>query len=242
MLCDESGAVRDFVAWGYTAANISTINLTNVLVGSTTYPAITVPTTQWSGNGTVADFLSTIKTRTGTSDHNTAADWVGGTSEANKGQQNTALSVPFVPPPPVIQVTPNVVSLINGVWTGPFAVNQLTAGMKLVANDGAGITGSSNIFDSIAPQTPAIASAGNALGVVGGAFSYQIVGTNAPTSYGATGLPNGLNISQGTGLISGTPSSAGTVMVTVLRDKQRRHGKFACYDRHSIRCGRGWNG
>ena len=36
------------------------------------------------------------------------------------------------------------------------------------------------------------------------AFSYQIVATNSPTSYSATGLPSGLSINTSTGLISGT--------------------------------------
>jgi Putative Ig domain len=36
-------------------------------------------------------------------------------------------------------------------------------------------------------------------------FSYQIVATNHPTSYNAGGLPPGLTVNTGTGVISGTP-------------------------------------
>src|SRR4030095_7173421 len=75
MLCDETGTVRDFVGWGYTAAMCAAINLRNVTVGSNTYPSITVPNTQWSGAGVTADFFSGIKTRTGTTDRNMSADW-----------------------------------------------------------------------------------------------------------------------------------------------------------------------
>src|SRR5262249_53321569 len=39
--------------------------------------------------------------------------------------------------------------------------------------------------------------------------------TNSPTSFGATGLPAGLTISTTTGLISGTPSAAGTSSVSL---------------------------
>jgi hypothetical protein len=64
-------------------------------------------------------------------------------------------------------------------------------------------------------RRPLITSATSAGGTVGTAFSYQITATNSPTSYGATGLPAGLSVNTATGLISGTPTSAGTSMVTV---------------------------
>jgi hypothetical protein len=62
---------------------------------------------------------------------------------------------------------------------------------------------------------PVITSPTTASGTVGQNFSYQIVANNSPTSFGATGLPAGLTVSTSTGLISGTPSSAGTSAVTI---------------------------
>ena len=44
---------------------------------------------------------------------------------------------------------------------------------------------------------------------------YQITATNNSTSFNATGLPAGLSVNQTTGLISGTPGSAGTSNVTI---------------------------
>lgn len=44
-------------------------------------------------------------------------------------------------------------------------------------------------------------------------FSYQIQATNAPESYGATGLPPGLTLNETTGLISGNPSVTGVFTV-----------------------------
>jgi fibronectin type 3 domain-containing protein len=66
-----------------------------------------------------------------------------------------------------------------------------------------------------AAAPPAITSATTASGKVGSAFSYQITATNAPTSYGGTGLPAGLSVNTGTGLISGTPTSAATSTVAL---------------------------
>jgi hypothetical protein len=62
---------------------------------------------------------------------------------------------------------------------------------------------------------PVITSATTASGTAGKAFSYQITATNTPTSYGVTGLPAGLSVNGGTGLISGTPTSTGTSTVTL---------------------------
>ncbi|MGB0743671.1 MAG: putative Ig domain-containing protein [Opitutales bacterium] len=51
---------------------------------------------------------------------------------------------------------------------------------------------------------PDITSASTAEGVQGAVFSYLITATNAPTSYGASGLPAGASIDSGTGEITGT--------------------------------------
>src|SRR5207237_52192 len=53
-------------------------------------------------------------------------------------------------------------------------------------------------------------------GQAGVAFSYQIQATNRPTSFNVTGLlPAGLSVNTSTGLISGTPTTAGTYSVTI---------------------------
>ena len=76
---------------------------------------------------------------------------------------------------------------------------------------------------SVAP--PVITSATAANGTVGNAFSYQITATNTPVSYGATGLPAGLSVNSGTGLISGTPTSPGTSTVTLAATNAGGTGK-----------------
>src|SRR5262249_3150661 len=62
---------------------------------------------------------------------------------------------------------------------------------------------------------PVITSSTSATGTVGSAFSYQIVASNSPTSFNATGLPSGLSINTTSGLISGTPVAAGTATVVL---------------------------
>ncbi len=62
---------------------------------------------------------------------------------------------------------------------------------------------------------PVITSSASATGQVGSAFNYQITATNSPTSFSAPDLPAGLSINTGTGLISGTPTAAGSPSITL---------------------------
>ncbi len=67
----------------------------------------------------------------------------------------------------------------------------------------------------VVPAPPQIASPAAASGQVGSDFSYTIVATNAPTAFGAAGLPAGLTLDSGSGIISGRPLEAGDFNVTV---------------------------
>jgi len=78
-----------------------------------------------------------------------------------------------------------------------------------------GGTGSQALQISLAPARPVITSAATAAGRQGIAFTYKIVATNFPRTFSATGLPSGLTVNATSGVISGTPSTAGNATVTL---------------------------
>jgi hypothetical protein len=102
--------------------------------------------------------------------------------------------------------------LISGTPTAAGNFN-----VTLSATNSAG-TGTATLALTIAQgqqQQPAITSPLTATGTVGVAFSYQITASNNPTSFNAAGFPAGLSVNTTTGLISGTPTAAGSFNVTI---------------------------
>ena len=97
--------------------------------------------------------------------------------------------------------------VISGTPTGHGVFNVV-----LSATNPAG-TATANLTLTIASVTPVVTSASNASGQMSVAFSYQIAASNSPISFGASGLPAGLNVNVSTGLISGTPAQSGNFSV-----------------------------
>lgn len=71
------------------------------------------------------------------------------------------------------------------------------------------------IVDAPGAAQPVITSPEVASGTVGLPFSYTITATNSPTAYSATLLPAGLSVDTRSGVVSGTPTSAGAIIFTV---------------------------
>ena len=100
-----------------------------------------------------------------------------------------------------------------GLTTGSFAVQSTWA------NDD-GSSGGCEVSHSIfSANTVTVTNPGSQTSTVGSAASLQVQASDSASgqtlTYAATGLPTGLSISSSTGLVSGTPSGAGTFSVTV---------------------------
>ena len=100
--------------------------------------------------------------------------------------------------------------LISGT---PTAAGTHTLTLRAINSGG---TGTATLTLTVKEAIPVISSPASAAATAGKAFSYQIKASNSPTSYGVGGLFSGITVNQTTGLISGTPTAAGTHML-ILR-------------------------
>ena len=104
----------------------------------------------------------------------------------------------------------NTSGLISGTPTvaGAYSV-ILTA-----SNDNG--DGTKTLTLTVAPQpAPTITSETTATAAVNTPFQYQITASSSPTGFDATGLPAGLSVDNGTGLISGVPTATSPSSVTL---------------------------
>jgi uncharacterized protein YhjY with autotransporter beta-barrel domain len=104
--------------------------------------------------------------------------------------------------------------------TGVISGTPTTGGTfnaTVTASNANPVAGTRTVTFTIIPASPVITSGATATGTIGTAFGagYTITATNTPTSFSATGLPPGLSVIAGTGVVTGTPTSTGTFTATV---------------------------
>ncbi|WP_334319668.1 polysaccharide lyase family protein [Termitidicoccus mucosus] len=105
------------------------------------------------------------------------------------------------------------INTVTGVITGVPATAG-TTNVEISAIN-AGGTDTKTLVITLIGQ-PSVTNASHTSGMIGAAFSLTINTTGGSiTSYAATGLPDGLSVNTGTGVISGTPTVAGTYNITI---------------------------
>jgi cellulose 1,4-beta-cellobiosidase len=111
----------------------------------------------------------------------------------------------------------------SGLITGTPTASG-SSSVTVTAKDGTGASGSAAFTWNVSTSgggtnTVTVANPGTQTSTVGSAVNLQISATDSGSgqtlAYSATGLPAGLSIASGTGVISGTPTTAATSSVTV---------------------------
>ncbi len=191
------------------------------------------PTSPGTGTATVTvrggedkdvPFAWTVNTSTITSTGPLSIQVLPGksTTLALRASSNAGLPVTFSPVNVYQSSNCGLTLASNGTFTGVSdnygSITIMCQGWQITASDGYGTTTLS--VDVIVSPAIVNLKAGESTSLfTGKAASIKMAGKasgNAALTYSATGLPNGLSINATTGVISGTPTKAGTSMTHVV--------------------------
>jgi hypothetical protein len=182
-------------------------------------------------NGSVQPFGSQVATNVSIGGHSYNV-WEGAMSTWNTVSYSMTSGTTSVSNLDVGQLAADAIS--RGYMPSSCWLIDVEAGFELWQG-GAGLATNSfsvNVNGSGGGNTVTVTSPGNQTGTVGTAASVQVRASDSASgqtlSYSATGLPPGESINSSTGLISGTPTTAGTYNVTVTaRDGTGASGSAA---------------
>jgi hypothetical protein len=144
---------------------------------------------------------------------------VGTWSTTSSGNPDGTYTGTFSPGAGTFQFT-----LTNGVLDGSGVSGPVTISFSGTVNNGTwSISGwpkfngctVGGTWSATLEDVPVITSPTTATATEGQLSVYQIVATNLPTSYGASGLPSGLNIDTNSGLIYGIPTVTGSFSISL---------------------------
>ncbi len=103
--------------------------------------------------------------------------------------------------------------VISGTPTGS-GIFQITLGTRDAAGTSTGF-GTLTLTVPVVPVIPVIVGDSTADGLTSEYFSYRFRARNSPTSFGASGLPDGVTVDATSGFIGGYPTVAGNFVVTL---------------------------
>jgi len=155
------------------------------------------------------DAGSTFLAEIGGADPGTGYDQITATGAASFGGNLTVRLVNGFTP--TVGQTFRIVNAASASGAFDSISEPSQAGISLTSD----ATGVTVTITSVVAGAPVINSATTTNAAPGAPFSYQIAATNSPTSFGATNLPAGLTVDNNTGLISGTPTTAGAFIVPI---------------------------
>lgn len=150
-LFDQHKIMRDFVVFGWTAADLGMLNST-ASNGAVIAPSMTG---NWSGNGLTPGTRSTAPNfdswrRTGAADNQAPADWAWAQGNASLGQVNAGLSLPWFTSTPV-GLTPASVNFSAGEFLGYLKFPSAASAVRLTATGPASQLGTSAVITVAEP-------------------------------------------------------------------------------------------
>ena len=110
----------------------------------------------------------------------------------------------------------------SGVISGATTAVGTNVATVFATNDLGVVNGTLTIW-SVTSPLPIITSSLTATGQVNQSFNYTITANGSPSGFNALGLPPGLSVNTGSGLISGTPGTNGNFTVTLFATNSVGH-------------------